>query len=96
DGTVREYSVAFTAGQPVVAVRIDPSQAAGTIRIRRVRLTTGDGTLLHEWALRTVSGTDANSGARKNVMFALAADRGSHSSLPNTRRLMTPLTVDSF
>ncbi|MEZ6125218.1 MAG: sulfatase [Planctomycetaceae bacterium] len=82
DGIAREYSVAFTAGQPVVAVRIDPSQAAGTIRIRRVRLTTGDGTLLHEWALRTVSGTDANSGGRTRFMCTFPSKPSNRWPLP--------------
>lgn len=52
DGKMRDYSVTFTAKNPVVAIRIDPSRSTGTIRISNVRLTTEHGTLLHQWKFR--------------------------------------------
>lgn len=49
DGTMRDYSITFTAKNPMIAVRIDPSRSIGTIKISNVRLTTEDGTLLNQW-----------------------------------------------
>lgn len=49
DGKTQNYSIAFEAKKPVLAVRIDPSSAPGTIKIIQVRLTTKEGSLLHQW-----------------------------------------------
>lgn len=49
DSKSHDYSVTFTAKSPVLAVRIDPSTADGVIRISNMKLTTSDGSLLHQW-----------------------------------------------
>jgi len=49
DGKPHEYRIAFTAARPVTAVRLDPRQAAGEIRISSMRLMDTNGALLHEW-----------------------------------------------
>lgn len=49
DGKPHKYTVKFTAENPVVAVRIDPSRAAGKIEFSRLRLTTKDDKVWQEW-----------------------------------------------
>ncbi|QDV55154.1 sulfatase [Rosistilla oblonga] len=49
DDAVHEYTVEFTAGSPIDAVRIDPSTAAGKIRISNIRLTDRAGNVLHHF-----------------------------------------------
>ncbi len=49
DDAVHEYTVEFTAGSPIDAVRIDPSTAAGKIRISNIRLTDRAGNVLHRF-----------------------------------------------
>jgi arylsulfatase A-like enzyme len=50
DGQPHEYRVSFTAAHPVSAVRIDPGQAPGKIRILSMRLLTVDEEILFEWS----------------------------------------------
>lgn len=49
DGRTHDYTVTLMPEHPVTAIRIDPSRAAGNIRISGMRLTTQDGKLLHRW-----------------------------------------------
>lgn len=49
DGKPREYRVTFTAAHPVTAVRLDPGQAAGEIRISAIKLLDTDEQLVYEW-----------------------------------------------
>jgi len=50
DGNMHNYSVPLPAKQPVLAVRIDPSRAAGKIKISDVSLKTADGTVIRQWS----------------------------------------------
>lgn len=50
DGNMHNYSVQLPAKQPVLAVRIDPSRAAGRIKISGVSLKTADGTVIQKWS----------------------------------------------
>ena len=49
DGEPHEYSISWTAKNPVVAVRIDPSRAPGKITIFGLRLIDGDGNEVYRW-----------------------------------------------
>jgi len=49
DGKPHEYSVSWTTKNPVVAVRIDPSNARGKITISQIRLVDADGTEVYRW-----------------------------------------------
>ncbi len=49
DSKPHDYSVTFTAKSSVLALRIDPSTADGSIRILNIKLTKSDGSLLHQW-----------------------------------------------
>ena len=49
DGQPHEYSISWSAKHPVVAVRIDPSKAAGEITIFGIRLIDGDGNEVYRW-----------------------------------------------
>ena len=49
DGEEREYVIHFTAKAPIVAVRIDPSNAKGEIEISSLHLTNNDGKTLQKW-----------------------------------------------
>jgi len=49
DGKPHEYRVAFAAAHPVTAVRLDPGQAAGEIRISAIKLLDADDRLVYEW-----------------------------------------------
>ena len=49
DGTPHEYRVAFTATHAVTAVRLDPGQAVGEIRISAMKLLDADGRPVYEW-----------------------------------------------
>lgn len=50
DGKPHQYSVKLRTTHPLLAVRIDPSRAAGKIEIADVRLTTSDGETLFQWS----------------------------------------------
>ncbi len=50
DDKMHDYSVPLSAQQPVLAVRIDPSTAVGTIKISTVSLKTADGRLIRKWS----------------------------------------------
>ncbi len=50
DGKKHQYMLDWSVDQPVTAIRIDPSTAAGQMEISDAKLTTGDGKLLHQWA----------------------------------------------
>ncbi|PAY19172.1 N-acetylgalactosamine 6-sulfate sulfatase (GALNS) [Rhodopirellula sp. SM50] len=49
DGEAHEYSVSWTAHNPVVAIRIDPATAKGRVRLSNIRLTTDDGEEVYRW-----------------------------------------------
>ena len=49
DGEPHDYSISWSAKNPVVAVRIDPSTAPGEITISRIRLIDGDGNEVYRW-----------------------------------------------
>jgi hypothetical protein len=49
DGESHEYAIEFTPGAPVQAVRIDPSRKPGRMQLSEIRLTDGDGNVLHQW-----------------------------------------------
>jgi hypothetical protein len=49
DSKPHEYRIAFTAANPVIAVRLDPGQAAGEIRVSAIRLLDADGRPVYEW-----------------------------------------------
>ncbi len=49
DGEAHKYSMEWSAENPVLAVRIDPSTAAGHIHISNMTLSTGDGRVVHQW-----------------------------------------------
>ena len=49
DGKPREYSISFSAKNPVIAVRIDPSNAPGEIRITRIQLFDADANEVYQW-----------------------------------------------
>ncbi len=49
DGQWQEYAVALPVQGKLVALRIDPGQAAGTIQIDWIELTSPDGSTLKRW-----------------------------------------------
>ena len=49
DGKPHEYRIAFTAANPVTAVRLDPGQAAGEIRVSAMRLLDANDRPVYEW-----------------------------------------------
>ncbi|MDF1845479.1 MAG: sulfatase [Rubripirellula sp.] len=49
DGKPHEYRVSWSAKNPVVAVRIDPSNAPGEITISRILLIDADGNDVYRW-----------------------------------------------
>ena len=49
DGKPHEYSIPFVAKNPVVAVRVDPSNSHGKITISQIRLLDGDGKKVYQW-----------------------------------------------
>gem|GEM_PF-6917863 len=49
DGNVHTYSIQLSPQGPVQGVRIDPSNGAGQIEIRQMRLLDGNGVPIHEW-----------------------------------------------
>ncbi len=54
DEQAHEYSVSWSPENAVLAIRLDPSTGAGTIRISKMKLTTGDGRLIHQWSFPAV------------------------------------------
>jgi arylsulfatase A-like enzyme len=49
DGKPHEYRVAFTAENPVTAVRLDPGESAGEIRLSAMKLLNTDGGIVYAW-----------------------------------------------
>jgi len=49
DSKPHDYSISWSAKNPVVAVRIDPSRAPGEITISGIRLIDGDGNEVYRW-----------------------------------------------
>ncbi len=49
DGKPHQYRVAFTAAHPIIAVRLDPGQATGEIRISDMKLLDANDSLVHDW-----------------------------------------------
>ncbi len=52
DGVAHDYAVEFSSKNPLLGIRIDPSRAAGQMRLSKIRLTTRDGRVLHGWNLQ--------------------------------------------
>ncbi|MBI2477966.1 MAG: sulfatase-like hydrolase/transferase, partial [Planctomycetia bacterium] len=50
DGDAQEYRIAFKTPRAVTAVRLDPAQAAGEVRVLALKLTGSDGKTHFEWA----------------------------------------------
>lgn len=50
DGQKHDYAVSFRTMSSLLAVRIDPSNGRGTIRIHSMRLTSSDGKTLYRWS----------------------------------------------
>ncbi|MCA9064400.1 MAG: sulfatase [Planctomycetaceae bacterium] len=61
DGAFHSYDIAFRSAHDFLAVRLDPGQAAGTVRIRSLHLKSADGTVIRTWDLtdQRSDGTDA-------------------------------------
>ena len=51
DGEPHDYSISWSAENPVLAVRIDPSTAPGEITISKIRLIDGEGQEIYRWKL---------------------------------------------
>ena len=49
DGKPHDYRISWSAKNPVVAVRIDPSKAAGEITISKIRMIDEDGKEVYRW-----------------------------------------------
>jgi arylsulfatase A-like enzyme len=49
DGKPHEYRIEFSSANPVTAVRLDPGQAAGEIRISAMKLMDANGGIVYEW-----------------------------------------------
>lgn len=49
DGQSRTYRVAFKPSKQVIAVRLDPGQAAGEIQVTGMKLLDASGTTVHAW-----------------------------------------------
>lgn len=49
DGKPHSYAIKFTPANAVQAIRIDPSAGPGTVHISKIKLTDGDGRVIHEW-----------------------------------------------
>ena len=49
DGTSKDYTVPFTSAHAIQAVRLDPGQAAGDIRVSAMRLKDGSHRVVFEW-----------------------------------------------
>ncbi len=49
NGQTHDYEVSFTADQPVLGIRIDPSRGPGKVQLSKMTLTTSDGTTVHKW-----------------------------------------------
>ncbi len=49
DGQTHDYAIELAAKHPIVAVRIDPANGPGEIRVSNIRFTDRDGRVLHRW-----------------------------------------------
>lgn len=49
DGVSHNYSVSWTAANPMVSLRIDPSTGTGECEISSMKLSDVDGNVIHEW-----------------------------------------------
>ncbi len=49
DGNAHQYAVPFSTKQPIVGIRLDPSESEGTMMISNMTLTTSNGKVLHTW-----------------------------------------------
>ncbi|WP_084422534.1 sulfatase [Rubripirellula obstinata] len=50
DGESHQYAIPFSSKQPVVGIRLDPSEAKGKLLICDMTLTTSDGEVLYAWS----------------------------------------------
>ena len=56
DGKPHEYRIALTAAHRVMAVRLDPGQAVGEIRVSAMKLLDAGGRLVYEWKFAAAGG----------------------------------------
>lgn len=49
DGESHTYTQTFRAGHPILAVRLDPAQGAGQIRLQQIRLLDAKGAAVWTW-----------------------------------------------
>ncbi len=49
DGVSHEYVIEIAPGNPVLAVRIDPSRGPGKMQLSNIRLSDDAGNVLHQW-----------------------------------------------
>lgn len=49
DGQAHSYAVDFSPAAPVVAIRIDPAQGAGSISLSTIRLVAENGRVVYSW-----------------------------------------------
>jgi hypothetical protein len=49
DGDAHEYQITFTPRHAVTAVRLDPGQRAGEVRLSALKLTGTGGKTLYQW-----------------------------------------------
>ncbi len=55
DGNSHSYAIEFTARNPVLAVRIDPSAGKGKLRLSHIKLTDAGGRVAYQWKFRRAS-----------------------------------------
>lgn len=58
-GQPHDYGIRFSAEKPITAVRLDPGQAKGEIRITAMRLRDARGQAVHEWEFVPASAATA-------------------------------------
>lgn len=79
DNNPHTYSVDFASASPLIAIRIDPANAAGTIRITDIRLIDEAGATLYELKLPKAPPTSAQIKAEKrkpNIIVVYTDDHG--------------------
>ncbi len=61
DGQPHDYRVEFDAAHPVLALRLDPAQAAGEVRLSAVRLKNAEGAVVRAWTFRAEAAADGKA-----------------------------------
>jgi hypothetical protein len=57
DGAPHELRVEFTAARPLVGIRLDPGQAAGTITVSAMQLLDAGGRVVRQWSFAPAGGS---------------------------------------